>query len=717
MESEKLLQWLKETINYQSEDIPEESIPCFLALKEKLQTVQEEERRVRGELAFIKAAANAMPNPIFLKDEYLRYVSFNRAYREFFGLEDGAYIGKTVGELPFLSEKEKIQFHNEDYVVLDRLTSVKYEADFRSAEGRSRESLYRTQGFFVEETGVRGLVGEIVDISGEKETQRELARTLKDIREKTQELQDQKQLFHILVSGTKDIFVMFSSQDYSVEYVSPNIRELLGITAEEVRRDIRSISATALDLDQKLLAAQLSAIPVGGSFRILNEHVHQRTGERHWYNKTVYRFLIDEEDKFVLVMSERTAEMRALNQLKIAMETAKSANEAKSNFLANMSHDIRTPMNAILGFSHLLGKEAENPEKVLDYAHKITSSGQHLLNLINDILDMSKIESGKTTLNITEFRLSGLLEDISVVVESQAKAKRQSFEIRTDGLKVDRVAGDKTRIQQILLNLLSNSVKYTGEEGRISLVVSEEKQADGRLVHLVFQVSDNGFGMTPEYLEVIFDAFTREQNSTISGIQGTGLGMAITKNLVDLMGGTIAVESKKNVGSTFTVTLALQNMERAGVDASREEQRGYPQAEAETQEETMQGRRFLVAEDNELNAEILTELLELEGVVCDVAANGEIALQKLRESERGYYDLILMDIQMPVMDGYQASRHIRMCEHPDAKAIPIAAMTANAFDEDVQKALESGMNAHVAKPVDMEVLKATVVKLLRRDRG
>ena len=542
----------------------------------------------------------------------------------------------------------------------------------------------------------------------------------------------------------------------------------------------------------------------------------------------------------------RRAKQKELNlkqemnvKLEQALDIAKSANEAKSNFLSNMSHDIRTPMNAIIGFSTLLAKNAEKPDTVREYVKKITYSSQHLLGLINDVLDMSKIESGKTALNVEEFSLPELLEALYSMVLPQTKAKKQNFDMHTKGEIPERILGDKLRLNQILLNLLSNAVKYTPAGGSIGLVIEEMEQNVHRHAHLRFVVKDNGLGMSEEFVQTIFQPFSREQTNAKKEIQGTGLGMAITKNIVDLMGGTISVESKQGVGSVFTVELELavaeemddddfwqrhnitrvlvvddeediflnvkELMEGTGVDISyavsgmraiemvnesrtennnfnvilldwkMPEMNGIETAKrireivgteipilvltsynfeeiedeakqagidfflpkpffmsnfrravehvrgtrgsdetasaSDTDAVSLNGLKVLAAEDNEINAEILTELLSDEGVVCDIAHNGREALEMFEKSEPGQYDIIFMDVQMPVMNGYEATRAIRACAHENAKTIPILAMTANAFDEDVKSALDSGMNAHMSKPIDIDKLKITVAKM------
>lgn len=521
-----------------------------------------------------------------------------------------------------------------------------------------------------------------------------------------------------------------------------------------------------------------------------------------------------------------------------AFQIAEDANRAKSSFLSNMSHDIRTPMNAIVGFAALLDRDVDNPDKVREYTRKITSSSQHLLGLINDILDISKIEAGKTTLNLSEENLVDLIENIDAIIRPQMKAKRHTFELYSRELKHEQVVMDKLRLNQILLNLLSNAMKYTPEGGLVTLTVQELPQFNKQQAHFRFIVADNGYGMSREYQEKLFQAFTREEDSVTNKIQGTGLGMAITKNLLDLMGGKISVESEKGVGSTFTVDLELHISEQAvdqsfwqthgivsmlaaddeevicrniqltmenagvkvdyvldgseavnavrqareeghpygvvlldwnmpgmdGVEAARRIRQEAPEdapilvlssydwseieeaaqaagvdtflpkpffltsfrqrvervlsrGEAPQKEEApdsagegsiLSGMRILVAEDNEINMEILSELLDMSGASCDVCRNGQEVVDAFQRSTPGQYQLILMDVQMPVMNGYDATRAIRGLSHPLAAGIPIIAMTANAFAEDIRDALEAGMDAHVAKPVDMAVLEQTV---------
>ena len=529
---------------------------------------------------------------------------------------------------------------------------------------------------------------------------------------------------------------------------------------------------------------------------------------------------------------EREAEREIHNrQLAEALQAAQIANNSKTMFLSNMSHDIRTPMNAVLGFTTLLAQEAENPAKVREYTKKIMASGQHLLSLINDILDVSKIESGKVVLTYEKFTLNALVLSVDTIIQPMAKAKKQNFYVEVIGVKHEYLLGDEMRMNQILINLLSNAVKYTPEGGNIWFRILGIKQRSSQYERIRIEVQDDGYGMTPEYLETIFDAFTRAENSTTNKVQGTGLGMAITKNIVELMGGTIEVYSEVGKGSLFRVELefripedqadvqfwkqngigrilavsgeeqicgnirmlmrdvgvltdiasdmeeamqqirhssgaeksydiilidwnmpgisALQAAEQVRevlsdeifilfltahdgneigemhladntgilakpffVSAFREkilEMQTASKEEAGAENgSSLEGMHFLAAEDNEINAEILEELLDMEGADCEIVENGQLAVERFERSAEGEFDAILMDVQMPVMNGHDATKEIRALKRSDATKIPIIAMTANAFAEDEKAALDAGMNAHVAKRLDIDLLKKVI---------
>ncbi len=521
------------------------------------------------------------------------------------------------------------------------------------------------------------------------------------------ELQYRERMFDVLSNSVDDIFIMLDAADYGVDYISPNVERLIGIPVGTVRKDIRILEKCAINGSVVVPADELTEIPLNGYINRECEYMHQSTGERRWYRMTVYHMSIREVRKYIFVMSDRTQERNMNEQMQEALNAARSANEAKSNFLSNMSHDIRTPMNAIVGFSVLLENEADDPEKVREYTRKITASSHHLLSLINDVLDMSKIESGKTSLNIERFSLKEIIDELGIILAPQARIKNQEFNIHVDGATPEYLMGDRLRLNQILINLLSNAIKYTPENGRIDFMITEIPHSGDQYVKLRFIVRDNGIGMSREFLERIFTPFSREENSVTNKIQGTGLGMAITKNLVDLMGGIITVKSKPGKGSAFTVELSftLPDVTESDADERKSTEFVYDA-------EVLKGRLFLIAEDNELNSEILTEMLAAEGVKCDLAVNGAEAVEMFKKSPAGHYDMILMDVQMPVMNGYEATRQIRACGHPDAADIPIAAMTANTFAEDVKDAMEAGMNGHLAKPIDMNAVKSLVYKLL-----
>lgn len=668
---------------------------------------------------------------------------------------------------------------------------------------------------------------------------------LKSEREKEDEVRSREQLFGLLAVNTDEVFLLLAGPDYKVEYVSPNVERVLGVSGEAVRASILSLGRAEYAMDADEVYRKLQELSFDGSVVQDTERIHKKTGERKSFRETVYRVKVENFDRYIAVLSDRTEEMRREAAMREALEIARVANESKSTFLSNMSHDIRTPMNAIMGLTALLQRDAGNPERVLEHTRKITASSRHLLSLINDILDMSKIESGKTTLEMGEVNLAELVDELLTIMRPQAAARQQELEINVYDVSVEHLLGDKLRINQVLINILSNAVKYTPPGGRIEMVVRQSPQGAGNYVHLQFVVRDNGIGMSREYQEKIFQPFSREINSTTNSVQGTGLGMAITKNLVDLMGGTISVESSVGEGSTFTVDLELRVLEREenqdfwvnqgisralvvddemdictgilnamagtgvamefslegavavrmvesahrenrdfdlilldwkmpgmdGIETARrireimpdsasvvllsaydwdeiegaaleagingflskpffltnfiqkvKELRTAKAEEAAPAGETgrvLEGKHFLAAEDNDLNGEILLELLDMKGASCELAEDGRKALELFEASEEGKYDAILMDVQMPVMNGYEATRAIRGSAHPQARTIPIIAMTANAFTDDIRDALDAGMDAHMAKPLDIEQLELLVRDILagRRNGG
>ena len=641
-------------------------------------------------------------------------------------------------------------------------------------------------------------------------------------------------LFSDLSQNVNDVFVILEEKTDEVVYVTPNIDSVLGVKEEDVKKDITTIDGINVD---RLIASNLMELNKKDKISWTQEYLNNDSGETRYLEITAYHTEFGSLKRIVIVISDRSEERKLQNALSASLEIAKNANAAKSNFLANMSHDIRTPMNAIVGYSTLLIKDADDKNKVIEIGKKITYSSQHLLSLINDVLDMSKIESGRTSLNSDKVDVSEVINNISEIVQVQTKSKKQSFEIKTKGNIPPYIYADKLRLTQILLNLLSNAVKYTEKNGTISLTV-EGYGNNGQTSHLRFIVSDNGQGMSREFIEKIFEPFSRETNSMTNKIQGTGLGMSITKSIIDLMGGTIDIQSELGKGSVFTVDLifsvpldenddnffadheitrvlvgddeiditeniqsilsdaglecdaaigGLESVDKAtrayednnsydviildwkmpdmdGVECVRRIRKEigkdvpifvlssydvseiedeakkagvdlflpkpfflsnfqrvldtYYQNKANTEEEEnnsndFSGVKILVAEDNEINAEIITELLDSIGIKCVIAEDGLEALRVFTEESPDEFDMIFMDIQMPIMDGYESARRIRASNNTRAKSIPIIAMTANAFEDDVKASMASGMNAHISKPIDFERLKS-IIKSFRR---
>ena len=666
--------------------------------------------------------------------------------------------------------------------------------------------------------------------------------TNRAIRKRDNEIGYQAALINIfstyLSRNTDNVFMLLDVETVKLDYVSPNVERVLGLSMDQMMADVNHFQPTHMrdePGDHLTLLCELE--PGTEEEDLYLEWVNPQTQEQLWLLESAYCTQVQDRKKLVFYISDRTQERRAQDQLSEALQMAKAASEAKSAFLGSVSHDIRTPMNAILGFTTLLYDESENPAVVREYAQRIDAAGQHLLSLINDVLDINKIESGSTTLNLVDMDLAKIIEEINAIIRPQAKAKNQTFEIRVSPLNYERLQGDKLRINQILINLLSNSVKYTPAGGKIEMRVEELPQTMKKYSRVRFTVSDNGMGMSEEYLKVIFDPFTREETKDTYGIQGTGLGMAITKSLVDLMGGTIKVTSRLGEGSAFTVELQLRIQEQeddpqfwadhgvkrvlaaddneaaresiakliaptgvevdcaasgesafdtlcaareagrpydiilldwkmphlSGLDTARLIRERYPdripillltaydwgdieeeakgigidhfmpkpffmstfknavervmgevnkKAKKEENSDVVRGKHILVVDDIEVNRIILVKILSTLGAVCDTAGDGQEAVDAFEKSQPGEYDLILMDVQMPVLNGYEATRTIRASEHPSAKTIPIIAMTANAFVDDVRDAIESGMDAHIAKPVQIDNLKSTIQQVL-----
>ena len=669
----------------------------------------------------------------------------------------------------------------------------------------------------------------------------------RSIRKRDNEIGYQAALINIfstyLARNTDNVFFLLDADTLKLDYTSPNIERVLGLSQEQMMSDVYHFQPRHLtpeevesDSSQEHLARLCKLEPGTEAEDIHLEWVNPQTQEQLWLLESAYCTLVQDRKKLVFYISDRTQERKTQDHLTEALKMARAASEAKSAFLGSVSHDIRTPMNAIVGFTTLLKDETENPVKVQEYASRIETASQHLLSLINDVLDINKIESGSTTLNLVEMDLAKVIDGVNAIIRPQAKAKAQRFDIVVSPLKYELLLGDKLRINQILINLLSNSVKYTPVGGRIEMRVDELPQMMKKHSRVRFTVSDNGMGMSEDYQKVIFDPFTREETKDTYGIQGTGLGMAITKSLVDLMGGSIKVTSKLGEGSTFTVELDLSILEHEddprfwadcglkrmlvaddeeaicqgivrimsptgvevdyatggeaafdklrsarergepydvilldwkmphlnGLETARLIRERYPDKlpililtaydwsdiereateigiqyfmpkpffmstfktavshvmdgadkdEGEENDDVVRDRHILVVDDIEVNRMILETILETLGAECDSACNGQEAVEMFEKSGPGEYDLILMDVQMPVLNGYGATRAIRASGHPSAKSVPIIAMTANAFAEDVRNAIESGMDAHISKPVQVDNMKATIRQVL-----
>ena len=659
------------------------------------------------------------------------------------------------------------------------------------------------------------------------------------LRRKNTEISYRDELFQKLSLNVDDVFLMLDAKTSKVDYVSPNIERLLGIPWREVRQDARVLAALHPKDDPDRDKNYLEGLLSGEQREWDTEYEHRETKERRWFHNIAMGSEVEGRTKYILVLSDRTADKQVNQALSDAVAAAETANRAKSTFLSNMSHDIRTPMNAIIGFTTLAVSRLDDKKCVKDYLAKILAAGNHLLSLINDILDMSRIESGKIQLDETEVNLSDVLHEIKTIVSGQIYAKQ--LELYMDAMDVtdEDVYCDKTRLNQILLNLLSNAIKFTPAGGTVSVRVRQLAGKVRGCGQYEFRIKDNGIGMSPEFAKKIFEPFERERTSTVSRIQGTGLGMAITKNIVDMMGGTIEVQTAQGKGTEFTVCVpmraqteqrpvekiteleglkalvvdddfntcdsvtkmlvkvgmraewtlsgkeavlrARQSIEMSdayhayiidwrlpdmnGIEVTRrirslnddtpiiiltaydwsdieveakaagmtafcakpmfmsdlretlmsalgQKQTDAAQGLLPDKNADFKGKHILLVEDNELNREIAQEILREYGFLVDSAENGAVAVEKVSTAAPGSYDLVLMDVQMPIMDGYTATRQIRALDDPARAKLPILAMTANAFDEDRRNALESGMNGFLSKPIVIGDLVQELHKIL-----
>ena len=520
------------------------------------------------------------------------------------------------------------------------------------------------------------------------------------LRKKDQQLLAREELFSNLSRNVDDVFLMIDTETSKVEYVSPNVQRILGISPEAVQEDFHVLCAAG-GYNCRSRLDDLMQMERGTQQEWNREFIHQETGESRYIHVTGFINDVQGAKKCIVDLSDRTGEHQTTLAVEAALEVAEKANKAKTDFLSNMSHDIRTPMNAIIGITTLMKNELHEPEKLAEHLGKLETSGQLLLGIINDILDMSRIESGKTTLNVEKMNLPRQISQLDSVIRQQAGQRRQTFTVETH-VQHENVLGDPNRLKQVLMNILSNAVKYTPNGGHIRLEIDELTHTE-HYTKYRFVVQDNGIGMSEEFQKTLFEPFTREEKSGTNKVQGTGLGMAITKSIVDLMGGTIHVESTTGKGTRFEVVLEFP------IDAEADTvQETQVPPEEEENASPLSGVKFLCAEDNAINAEILELLLESKGAHCKIYPNGQEIVDAFADVKPGEYDMILMDVQMPVMDGLEATRRIRSSENPLGRVIPILAMTANAFLEDMQKSKEAGMDEHLSKPVDIDALEQTV---------
>lgn len=553
---------------------------------------------------------------------------------------------------------------------------------------------------------------------------------------------------------------LYCPSDGTVMPIVAKAARIMGYTFPEIMSDYTlteklHLSKEGIVLFERLRAGEVSEL-IQGEFSV----AHAKTGEQRWVSYSASPLFYEGKQRILVVFRDVTPEKKLQLSMKDAMIAAEVANKAKSEFLSRMSHEIRTPMNAIIGMLQIALLHIGDMQKTRESLKKIGASSNHLLNLINDVLDISKIESGKTVLNSEPFRLSNLVEHAVDFVTPQCEQKHQILEVTLPDQDEVFVA-DAVRLRQLLINLLSNAVKYTPERGHVRLAVALCADTVAAYRCITFTVSDDGIGMAEEFKDRLFEPFVMEGRSSA---QGTGLGMPIVKNIVTMMGGDIHVDTALNEGSTFIVVLnlrvafdperrALEESEFVGTawdhsldvsgrsagsspsridEMSSSNQQSTAKAitgsdkvlvdlKQASQEESaivpaLKGVRVLLAEDNDLNAEIACELLQEAGLVVEWAENGQVALRKFEDSPCGFYDVVLMDVQMPLMDGYEATRRIRLLDRTDAQGVPIIAMSANAFSEDVHASLESGMNAHLSKPIDMRRVLEAIATHTRRSR-
>ena len=524
------------------------------------------------------------------------------------------------------------------------------------------------------------------------------------LKQKDNALLARDELFSKLSVNVDDVFLMVDANDLRVEYVSPNIEKLVGISEQQVLDDIHEIEHLIRTDESVHILDQLSTILPGEQREWDREYIHQKTGEELWFRVVVFCTDIQGEKKYILDLSDRTKDKKINQRLEDAFHTAENANRAKTTFLNNMSHDIRTPMNAIIGFTNIAMKHEPEPE-VRSCLEKIRESSDHLLTLINDVLDISRIESGKIKFAPIGVDIVEVADTVLSIMYGFLSNRNITFHTHLAIPETRYVLADAVRIREVLVNILGNAVKFTGDGGSITFTSDYLPGADDRHMIVRYRVTDTGVGMTKEFVKHIFDEFSQEESSARTYYKGSGLGMAISKRYVDLMGGNISVESEKGKGSTFTVELPLELTE-----ADKVQKQASPGDSTD-----LAGVKILMAEDNDLNAEIAMVQLEELGMHITRASDGKEALKIFASNQPGTFDIIFMDIMMPKMNGYEATNAIRALQNrPDARTIPIIAMTANAFAEDVQASLDAGMNGHLSKPIVIDEVVKTIARNLNR---
>ncbi|MDU5109459.1 MAG: ATP-binding protein [Clostridium sp.] len=516
-------------------------------------------------------------------------------------------------------------------------------------------------------------------------------------------------LFNMLTENIDDVYLMYNLKNKKIEFVSSNVERKFGVEIEELLNDYNVLKGY---MDNEVIDSirRLYKSPQIKMTEWKSEVKNRRNQKVGWVNIRIYPVIQDGElTRYVINFADITEILNSQRDLKDALTSAENANNSKRNFLSRMSHEIRTPINAIIGMTDIASSNLGDHDRLRDCLKKIETSSKFLLRIINDILDMSKIESGKTKISFEAFTLKEFTSNIESIIKPQAKLKDIKFDIIFQGIKNNNIVGDQLRVNQILINILSNAVKFTSNGGEITLTIKEIERK-GKL-RICFIIKDNGIGMDEEELERIFRPFEQANMDTSIKHGGTGLGLSITKNLVELMNGSINVSSIKGEGSQFTVEIPFE-VNKNNIDDNSYIEIESDRFRVEDQNKEVNydfsGKRFLIVEDNELNLEIASEILKFKGANIETAENGQIAFEKFENSSPGYYDAILMDIRMPVLNGYEATKKIRRSGHLDSKEISIIAMTANAFSEDVSKAMECGMNAHIAKPIDKEILYSTL---------